>query len=378
MLSLQNAYEKQQEYIAKTEAYINRFQAGIKAKQARGRQSQLDRLERLDPAHKPDTLNFVFPPLDEYAERVTELMAVTAAYGGKTVFADFSLLVRRGECVALVGPNGIGKTTLLKLLIGELKPQRGTVKLGNRVKIGYFAQEHEGLDPRKSVLGEIMDEFGYGEAQARNYLGMFLFRGDEVYKLVGDLSGGEKARLVLLRLVLSGANFLVLDEPTNHLDIPAKEAVEEALLEYSGTFLVVSHDRYFLDRVAGRVVEMADGRLTEYAGNYSYYREKKRLKKTQAERQPRPPEAKKAGKPRWREQDTVRLVKKAEQDIVMLEAALVATEARLNDPVSQADPATSQALADEYAGLQQELERRYGEWLALTEDSPDESSPDRA
>lgn len=359
------AYEKQQDYIAKTEAYIDRYRAGIKAKQARGRQSLLDRLERLDAPAEADEFDLRFPPAAECAERVAELIRVEAAYGDKKVLDGVSLLVRRGEGVALVGPNGAGKTTLLKLLTGDVQPRRGAVKLGNRVTLGYFSQEHEGLDLAGRVIDEIMAEHGFGEERARQYLGAFLFGGDDVYKLVGDLSGGEKARLVLLKLMLGGANFLVLDEPTNHLDIAAKEAVEAAIVAYPGTFLVVSHDRYFLDKVADRVVELAEGRLTEYAGNYSYYREKKQLLQKQAAQRPAAKAPKKPAERPRRPRDTAKLAKKLEMEIAALEAAVAETEIKLNDPASHQDPEVSRTLSDEYALLQAELAAKYDEWLEL-------------
>jgi len=412
--SQQEAFDKQQEYIAKTEAYIDRFRAGIKSKMARGRQSQLDRLERLNAPAEKRQFTLELPMLTDSAERVAELDKVTAAYGAKEIFANLSLLLRRGQGVALVGPNGAGKTTLLKLLTGELAPVRGSVKLGSRVRLGYFAQEHEGLDPDNRMLDELMKEFGFGEEQARNYLGAMLFRGDEVYKLIGELSGGEKARLALLKLMLTGANFLLLDEPTNHLDIPGKEAVEEALGEYPGTFLTVSHDRYFLDRVADHVVELADGKLTVYVGNYSYYREKKLAAKAEAakaeaealrlaelaagkgklaagkseagvsvgaaaggaggglgsaegaETAENGKGGKTAAKPRSRDrQEGERRMAALELEIREYEGLLSVLEKRLADPANHADPSASQALADEYAEIKAYLDARYEEWMEM-------------
>ena len=388
------AYEKQQEYISKTEAYIDRFRAGIKSRQARGRQSQLDRLDRLAAPTARSQFTLELPMLADSAERVAELDTVTAAYGLKVIFSKLSMLLRKGEGVALVGPNGAGKTTLLKLLTGELAPAKGTVKLGNRVKMGYFAQEHEGLNPANRMLDELMNEFGFGEEQARGYLGAMLFRGDDVFKVIGDLSGGEKARLALLKLMLTGANFLLLDEPTNHLDIPGKEAVEEALTEYPGTFLTVSHDRYFLDRVADHVLELADGKLTVYVGNYSYYREKKQAAKAEAAKLEAiraadlaAAQAKNAGaaksapaagngeqeaggktavKARSRDrQEQERRLAALELEIREYEGLLSVLEKKVADPASHADPAASQALADEYAELRAFLDARYEEWMEL-------------
>ena len=368
--ALASAYEKQQAYITKTEAYIDRYRAGIKSKQARGRQSQLDRLERIVlPSEGARFDYFAFNPPSECAVRVAELDEATAAYGSKVIFEKLSMLIRCGDGVALVGPNGVGKTTLLKLLTGDLAAVGGRVKLGSRVRVGYFSQEHEGLNTKQRVLDEIMLEFGFSEERARHYLGAFLFRGDDVFKIIGDLSGGEKARLAMLKLMLTGANFLILDEPTNHLDIPAKEAVEDAICCFPGTFLTVSHDRYFLDKVANCVFELSAGGLTEYAGNYSYYREKKlaaeraaaipavgkKQEKSQAKKTERPP----------RRQDKERLLKKLEAEIAALETNIASLEVQLNDPASHADPSASKALADEYSQTQAALAEKYDEWMEI-------------
>ncbi|WP_094603835.1 putative ABC transporter ATP-binding protein YheS [Sporomusa silvacetica DSM 10669] len=380
----EKAYGKQQAFIAKTEEYIDRYRAGIKSKQARGRQSQLSRLARLA---RPEDMKgfdfFTFNPPAECAERVAELGEVVAGYGDKTVLDKVSLLVRRGDGVALVGPNGAGKTTLLKLLTGDIMANHGKVKLGSRVRLGYFAQEHETLTDSNSVLDEVMREFAFSEERTRHYLGAFLFRGEEVYKQVGDLSGGEKARLALLKLMLAGANFLILDEPTNHLDIAAREAVEEAIMNFPGTFLTVSHDRYFLDKVANRMVELDGGQLTEYAGNYSYYHDKKAAvakaaaqaasqmavaHKQQSNKQEKLAQMQADGKGgNWRKPDTAKLAKKLEAEIAMLEHELAALEVRLNDPASHAEAELSREVADEYAARQAELDEKYSAWLELTE-----------
>ena len=376
MAALENAYGKQQDHIAKTEAYIRMYRAGIKCKQARGREKQLQRLERIVlPADMSRFDFFGFNPPGECAERVAELEEVSAAYGERVVFERLSMLIRKGDGVALVGPNGAGKTTLLKLLTGDLSPVSGRVKLGSRVKPGYFSQEHEGLNNKNSALNEIMGEFAFSEERARHYLGAFLFQGDDVFKIIGDLSGGEKARLAILKLMLTGANFLILDEPTNHLDIPAKEAVEEAILSFPGTFLTVSHDRYFLDKVANCMVELSEGKLREYAGNYSYYREKQLAEsKVAAAAQlvitREEASVKKQEKPRQRTSDGSKALKnlqKLEGEIAMLEASVKEIEYRLNDPASHADQAASQQLADEYSKAQADLAERYDTWLELTE-----------
>lgn len=269
------AYEKQQEYIKKTEEYIDKYRAGIKSKMARGRQSQLNRLERLEAPRTSHSLDFKFPPAAMSADKVLVLDHVSIGY--KTddpIIDDVSIVVRRGESVALIGPNGAGKSTMVKAIVGELFPIEGHIDIGNRVQVGYFSQEHEELHDRWQVVDEIINNYNFTEEKARNVLGSFLFKGDDVFKLVGDLSGGERARLALLKLFLQGDNFLILDEPTNHLDVPTREIVERALQQFGGTCFIISHDRYFLDQVSTRTLVLENKGFTEYLGNYSYYKEK--------------------------------------------------------------------------------------------------------
>ena len=421
--SLLAAYEKQQEHIKRTEEYIRRYRAGIKAKQARGRESQLRRMERIVlPAEKASFSYFAFHPPAECADRVAELEDVTFAFGSRAVFSHLSLLVRKGDGIAIVGPNGAGKTTLLRVLLGELAAQTGRVKIGSRVKIGYFSQQHEGLNPENTLVGELNYDFGIAEDEARKYLGAFLFHGDEVFRRIGDLSGGEQARLAFLKLMLTGANFLVLDEPTNHLDIPAREAVEEALMAFPGTFVVVSHDRYFLDKVANTTAELAAGSLREYEGNYSYYRMKKEIEEKEAAEaaEERAGGAKKAAKKSAasamrraagaasdvsptqagaaagaasgaaasktaeesaavrKEQEQRRLASlsdakrtemlaRAEAEIAMAEAELKGLEFEMNRPEVQGDPEKSAEIAELYAAKEQEIEERYARWEALAD-----------
>ncbi|MBP2630552.1 MAG: transporter related protein [Firmicutes bacterium] len=383
LAALESAYEKQQVHIQKTEEYIRKYKAGIKSKQARGREKQLNRLERIIlPPNSVGFNYFSFNPPSECAQRVAELEEVAISYGEHKIFSNLSLLVRNGDGVALVGPNGAGKTTLLKLLIGELEASAGKVKIGSRVKIGYFSQQHEGLNLDNRLMDELIYEYGITEEQARHYLGAFLFRGDDVYKIIGELSGGEKSRLAFLKLLLTGANFLVLDEPTNHLDIPAKEAVEEALMAFPGTFITVSHDRYFLDKVTNCTCELADGRLTEYNGNYSYYHDKKieaakAAAKELAEIEKINPKVavekaqtpKKSKTRETKPQDRAKLAQKYEGEIAMLEMELKGIEFQLNNPESHADTKASQALANEYERVSSELAEKYDLWAEYTEDS---------
>lgn len=385
--ALQSAYEKQQAQIKKTEEYISRYRAGIKAKQARGRQSQLNRLERIVlPPEAARFKYFAFTKSTECAQRVAELEDITFAYpGGQRVLDRISLLIRKGDGVALIGENGVGKTTLLQILVGELEAS-GRLKIGSRVKIGYFSQQHEGLDPSKTILDEICYTFGLDEETARNYLGAFLFHGDDVQRLIGALSGGEQARVAFLKLMLTGANFLVLDEPTNHLDIPAREAVEEALMAFPGTFIAVSHDRYFLDKTANCTLELRDGKITEYLGNYSYYLMKKEAEAEEAaearpaekaERSPspvqeeKPREEKRPPKtavhsaiPATRRQE---MLERTEAEIAMAEAELKGLEYEMNRPETQLDPERSREIAEAYAAKELEIMQRYEKWEQLTE-----------
>ena len=269
------AYDAQQEYIAEQEAYIRRFKAGIKSKMARGRQSRLDRLERLEAPVENESFSLRLPKAPESAERVLILEHLAAGYGKNVLLQDIDLILRRGEKAGLIGPNGSGKTTLLRTILGEIPALGGEAKIGNRVKIGYFSQSYERLNPKQTLLENFLTEYGMTEEQTRSLLGGMLFHGDDVFKEIGTLSGGQKARLVLLKLVLDGANLLILDEPTNHLDILAKETVEAALEVFDGTVLVVSHDRYLINEVCDRIWEIEDHTVRDYKGNYGFFLEEK-------------------------------------------------------------------------------------------------------
>ena len=380
MATMEAAYEAQQEYIARTEAYIRRFKAGIKSKMARGRQSQLNRLERVEGPERIEEFELRLPPAPESAERVLVLEELSVGYGENILLKDINLVLRKGEKTALLGPNGAGKTTLLKTILGELAPVTGKAKIGNRVKIGYFSQSYERLDPNQTLLDNFLTEYGYTTEHTRSLLGGMLFHGDDVFKEIGTLSGGQKARLVLLKLVLDGANLLILDEPTNHLDIAAREAVEAALEAFDGTVLVVSHDRYFINEVASRIWEIDNQQVNDYKGNYSFYVEEKAKRAALeaaadtgsksdnkvAAKESRPVKTKPEEKQRrYSEQELEKLLAKVELNIREQEAMLKLLEKQLADPANHEDLENSARLAEEYEKMKKEIDKLMLKWEEL-------------
>ncbi|WP_277302334.1 ABC-F family ATP-binding cassette domain-containing protein [Veillonella caviae] len=376
------AYEKQQEYIKKTEEYIDKYRAGIKSKMARGRQSQLNRLERLEAPEIRDTLQFSFPPAAMSADKVLVLDHVSIGYSSdRPIIDDVSTVVRRGESVALIGANGAGKSTLVKTIVGELFPLDGYIDIGNRVQVGYFSQEHEELHNQWQVVDEIKHDFNFSEEKARNVLGSFLFRGDNVFKLVGDLSGGERARLALLKLFLQGNNFLILDEPTNHLDIPTREIVEQALREFGGTCFIISHDRYFLDQVSTRTLVLEDKGLTEYLGNYSYYKEKLKEREdlaalheiaiVQEKEASSGQQKQELSRDEPKKKTNTYMVEKqlheVESEIARLEATMKMYEVQLSNPVVQQDAEEMTSLSVQLETTESELQVLYEKWESLSE-----------
>ncbi|MEE3718700.1 ABC-F family ATP-binding cassette domain-containing protein [Tumidithrix elongata RA019] len=273
-----SAFERQQKYLEKQQTFVDRFRASAtRSTQAKSREKQLDKIERIEaPDSQVRTLRFRFPPASRSGRVTVEVKDLTHAYGDKILFLGAELIIERGDRVAFVGPNGAGKSTLLKMIVGLEEPNDGEITLGHNVLPGYFEQNQaEALDLHKSVFDTIHDDFPkLTNEEVRTILGQFLFTGDTVFKKVADISGGEKARLALAKMLLKPVNFLILDEPTNHLDIPAKEMLEEALKNYEGTVAIVSHDRYFISRVANKIVEVREGELRVYAGDYNYYLEK--------------------------------------------------------------------------------------------------------
>ena len=378
------AYEKQQEYIKKTEEYIDKYRAGIKSKMARGRQSQLNRLERLEAPETSHSLDFKFPPAAMSADKVLVLDHVSIGYKkDDPIIDDVSVVVRRGESVALIGPNGAGKSTMVKAIVGELFPTEGHIDIGNRVQVGYFSQEHEELHDRWQVVDEIINNYNFTEEKARNVLGSFLFKGDDVFKLVGDLSGGERARLALLKLFLQGDNFLILDEPTNHLDVPTREIVECALQQFGGTCFIISHDRYFLDQVSTRTLVLENKGLTEYLGNYSYYKEKlkeqldiaaltevvEEVAKEDVKSEAKTISTSPSDEPKKKTNTYIveKQLAEVEEEIARLEATMKMYEVQLANPVVQQDLAEMENISKQLSDTESNLQKLYEKWEHFSE-----------
>ncbi len=275
----QSAFERQQKDLAKQQEFIEKFRASAtRSTQAKSREKLLDKVERIEaPISDVRTLKFQFPPAPRGGQEVVTIQDLTHTYDDKILFLGANLAIERGDRIAFLGPNGCGKSTTLRMIMGMESYDEGNVKIGaHNIIPGYFEQNQaEALDLEKTVMDTIHDEVpDWKNGEVRTLLGQFLFSGDTVFKKVGALSGGEKARLALAKMLLRPANFLILDEPTNHLDIPAKEMLENALKEYDGTVAIVSHDRFFISQVANKIVEIRDGEFIVYNGDYHYYLEK--------------------------------------------------------------------------------------------------------
>jgi len=329
------AYEKQQEEIAKTEEYIRRNKAGIKARQARGRQKILDRMERLE---KPPTAEFVKINLQDAAESAERVLTLENV-NFKDIIKNFNLEIRKGEKVGLIGKNGVGKSTLLKIIVGDLKSDSGEIKIGNRVQVGYLSQGHENLHENFTAIEELVEEFNLTDERARAELARLDLSAKVAEKIISTMSGGEKTRVALAKLILTGANFLILDEPTNHLDLPAREAIETALKNFTGTILIVTHDRYLLDAVTSRVIE--------------FTREEKILSKP--EKIPKP----KIDKPKSEKKSELQL-DRLEAQIKMAEMELKMLEHEIN---STAEPTRLAELALEHEKKLQEIDELYAVFL---------------
>jgi ATP-binding cassette subfamily F protein 3 len=271
----QRAYDNQQQLIAKTEEFIRRNLAGQKTKQAKSRRTMLAKLERIDAVSADQSSgDFRLRSIERAGNHVLTVDQTTIGYEDKVLARDISFVLRRGECLGIIGPNGSGKTTFLKTILKQIPPLAGEIRWGTKVQVGYYAQQLDDLDDRNEIIMELrrVAASSATAGELRSFLAKFLFKGDDVYKHVRDLSGGEKGRLALAKLIYSRVNVLVLDEPTNHLDIPSREALEEALDAYEGTILTISHDRYFLDRVASQILALdGEGLAEHYDGDYTEY-----------------------------------------------------------------------------------------------------------
>src|SRR6266487_5020794 len=372
-------YEAQQEHIARTEEFIRRYKAGQRSREARGRQKLLNRLERVERPRDFPEMHFEFSPVVDSGQVVlsTQKLAVGYVNPGSepTVLvhvADLELL--RGDRVGLLGPNGSGKTTLLRTIIGELPPTSGYVYPGHNVRIGYYSQTHSRLNARHTVVDEIRQVSALSEEGARSFLGRFLFTGDDVFKPIGALSGGERSRVALALLTLQGSNFLVLDEPTNHLDLQSRQLLEEVLGEFEGTLLFVSHDRYFIDTLATKVWVIEDGVLIPYWGNYTDYRTRKRpivlegpspLEKSVDKSMSvtiRPTASSSRTRGKRNEKVKIRTVEDVERDIEKAEAYVHELEEELAVAAFHADAVQLTQLSADYDLAKARIEELLVEW----------------
>ncbi len=390
----QRAYDNQQQLIAKTEEFIRRNIAGQKTKQAKSRRKMLEKLERLD-AVRPDQSSgdFRLQAIERTGNHVLTVTDLSVGYPEKLLAAKISFILRRGECLGIIGPNGSGKTTFLKTIMNKLDSLAGEVRWGTKVQIGYYAQQLDDLDDRNEIIMELrrVAPSTATAGELRSFLAKFLFTGDDVYKHVRDLSGGEKGRLALAKLIYSRVNVLVLDEPTNHLDIPSREALEEALAAYEGTIITISHDRYFLDRVATQILALdGAGGAEHYDGDYTEYHEWKMgirevsvVSEPEDENlvtvaapvveEPPPPKSKTAPK-----KPGVKVIKKkkpdnrtpdlVESDIARVEQRLNEISQQMGTPEVARDADRLIALNDEYQQTETLLKNLYDEWDRISQE----------
>jgi ATP-binding cassette subfamily F protein 3 len=370
------AYENQQHLIAKTEEFIRRNLAGQKTKQAKSRRKMLEKLERVE-AVRPDQSSgdFRLQSIERAGTQVLTVLDATVGYPGKLLARDITFTLRRGECLGIIGPNGSGKTTFIKTVLGKLDPLAGEVRWGTKVQIGYYAQQLDDLDDRNEIIMELrrVAPSTATAGELRSFLAKFLFTGDDVYKHVRDLSGGEKGRLALAKLIYSRVNVLILDEPTNHLDIPSREALEEALDAFQGTILTISHDRYFLDRVATQILALdGSGRAEHYDGDYTEYHDWKAAQKRAPVQEAAVPSTKpretvsrpktKAAQGKGGKKQSVRDSQALEAEIAEAEKRLAELSEQLGQPQLARDTERLKALNEDYQLTDARLRALYEEW----------------
>lgn len=385
-----NAYMNQQREIKHQEEVIEKlksFNREKSIKRAESREKMLDKIEVIEkPSEVRTDMKLTLTPRILSGNDVLTVEHLSKSFDSHKLFTDVNFEIKRGEHVAIIGDNGSGKTTLLKILNGLVPADQGTFRLGSNVEIGYYDQEHHVLHSEKTLFEEISDDYPYlNNTQIRNVLAAFLFTGEDVFKRISDLSGGERGRVSLAKLVLSNANFLILDEPTNHLDIMSKEILEDALNGYEGTILYVSHDRYFINRTAHRILDLTEGQFVSYVGNYDYYLEKHDTVMAAIEANaPQNADADSAVAAKvaesevkldWKAQkeEQARLrkkendLKKCEEKIAELEARISEIDTEMSDPSIGTQVAKLQELTKEQAACQEQLEKLYEQWEELAE-----------
>ena len=385
-----NAYMNQQREIKHQEDVIEKlksFNREKSIKRAESREKMLDKIEVIQkPSEVRTDMKLTLTPRILSGNDVLTVEHLSKSFDSHKLFTDVNFEIKRGEHVAIIGDNGSGKTTLLKILNGLVPADQGTFRLGSNVEIGYYDQEHHVLHSEKTLFEEISDDYPYlNNTQIRNVLAAFLFTGEDVFKRISDLSGGERGRVSLAKLVLSNANFLILDEPTNHLDIMSKEILEDALNGYEGTILYVSHDRYFINRTAHRILDLTEGQFVSYVGNYDYYLEKHDTvmaaieastpQSADADNTAATKAAESEVKLDWKAQkeEQARLrkkendLKKCEEKIAELEARISEIDTEMSDPAIGTQVAKLQELTKEQAACQEQLEKLYEQWEELAE-----------